>query len=341
MSATRRQFSPQAYTVGWLCALPDTEDLAAFKMLDEVHQAPTAKSVNDHNAYTYGSIGRHNIVITCMPPGQPGTNSASRMVSSMLNSFPNLMFYLFVGIGGGIPRNPPDPNPAQNIHLGDVVVGLDGTAGVAGVVQYDLIRDHGPDKRELIGILDKPHRELLNNLSLLFIRLKAGESGPIKHLGKLADLESNFFEPPPGGDRLYQSSCKHKNGAANCDQCPTDQLVDRSERPDPKYPVFHRGQILSGNSVIKDSDRRDELSREYPHARCFEMEAAGVVDQTHCLVIRGIANYADSHENRMWRPYAAGTAAAFARELLLTIQPSNIGQIGRVESTQEVHTCIK
>jgi len=288
---------------------------------------------NDYNAYIYGSIGSHNIVITCMPLSQPGTISASRMVSSMPNSFPNLTFYLFVGIGGGIPRNPPDPNPAQNIHLGDVVVGLDDTAGVAGVVQYDLIRDHGPGKRELLGILDKPHRELSNNLSLLFTRIKAGKSDPIKHLGKLADLKPSFIEPPPGGDKLYQSSCKHKDGAANCDQCPSDQLVDRFERPDPRVPSFHCGQILSGNSVIKDSDRRDELSREYPHARCFEMEAAGVVDQTHCLIIRGIADYADSHKNGTWQSYAAGTAAAFARELLLTIQPSNVQQISPVKST--------
>lgn len=333
MSARQRQFSPQDYTVGWLCALPLTEQLAALVMLDEEHQAPTTKSANDHNAYIYGSIGSHNIVITCMPLGQPGTTSASRMVGSIPNTFPNLRFYLFVGVGGGIPRNPPHSNQAQDIHLGDVVVGLDDTAGVAGVVQYDLIRDYGPKKRDLLGIFDKPHPELLNNLSLLFTRIKAGKSDPIRHLGKLADLEPNFSEHPPGGDRLYQSSCKHKNGAANCDQCPTDQLVDRSERPNPKVPIFHRGQILSGNSVIKDSDRRDELSREYPHARCFEMEAAGVVDQTHCLVIRGIADYADSHKNGTWQPYAAGTAAAFARELLLTVQPSNIQQIGPVNST--------
>ena len=334
MSAKKRQLSPQEYTVGWLCALSLTEEVAALKMLDEEHQAPTAKSVNDHNAYIYGSIGRHNIVIACMPLGQPGTTSASIMVGSMPNSFPNLKFYLFVGIGGGIPYNPPHPDQAQDIHLGDVVVGMGDSAGLAGVVQYDLIRDHGPGKKELLGIFDKPHRELLSNLSLLFTRIEAGKSNPIQHLEKLTGLKSNFSEPPPGGDKLYLSSYKHKSGATNCDQCHTDQLVDRSKRPDPKVPIFHRGQILSGNSVIKHADRRDELSREYPHARCFEMEAAGVVDQTHCLVIRGIADYADSHKNGIWQRYAAGTAAAFARELLLTIQPSDLRHIGPVKSTQ-------
>lgn len=71
-------------------------------------------------------------------------------------------------------------------------------------------------------------------------------------------------------------------------------------------PEIHQGQIIPGNSVVKDANRRDELSRAHPLARCFEMEAAGVFDQTHCLVIPGIADYADSHKNQMWQPYAAG-----------------------------------
>ncbi len=60
------------------------------------------------------------------------------------------------------------------------------------------------------------------------------------------------------------------------------------------------------------------------------MEAAGVVDQMQCLVIRGIADYADSHKNQAWQPYAAGTAAAFAREVLLTIQPSFVIRLGPI-----------
>lgn len=44
----------------------------------------------------------------------------------------------------------------------------------------------------------------------------------------------------------------------------------------------------------------------------IEMEAAGVMDDECCLVIHGIANHADSHENGLWENCAAGTAAAFA-----------------------------
>jgi nucleoside phosphorylase len=38
-----------------------------------------------------------------------------------------------------------------------------------------------------------------------------------------------------------------------------------------------------------------------------------------CVIIRGISDYADSHKNWIWQPYAAATAAAYAKELLHVI----------------------
>ena len=345
MSAKKR-LRPQDYTVGWLCALARTEQVAAIKMLDEQHEVLT-KPAGDHNTYAYGSIGSHNIVIACLPLSQPGTTIASRMANFLPVSFPNMRLYLFVGIGGGIPQNPPNPDPDQDIHLGDVVVGFDYTPGVAGVIQYDFIRDQGEGGRELLASFDKPNPELLTALGMLFTNYETGDSCPHVHLARLKSLRSPYFSrPPPGGDKLYRSKYEHSHGASNCDQCSLDELVVRQERQPPEHgsteqspmeaetsiPVFHQGQILSGNSIIKDAKRRDELSGEFPYARCFEMEAAGVVDQTHCLVIRGIADYADSHKNQTWQPYAAGTAAVFARELLLTIQPSVVAQLGTIAS---------
>lgn len=47
------------------------------------------------------------------------------------------------------------------------------------------------------------------------------------------------------------------------------------------------------------------------------MEAAGLMDNFPCLVIRGICDYADSHKNGRWQEYAAGTAAAAAAEYII------------------------
>jgi hypothetical protein len=49
------------------------------------------------------------------------------------------------------------------------------------------------------------------------------------------------------------------------------------------------------------------------------MEAAGLMNDFPCLVIRGICDYADSHKNKEWQGYAATVAAAYAKELLLVV----------------------
>ena len=46
------------------------------------------------------------------------------------------------------------------------------------------------------------------------------------------------------------------------------------------------------------------------------MEAAGLMNNFPCLVVRCICDYADSHKSDRWQRYAAATAAAYAKELL-------------------------
>jgi hypothetical protein len=62
------------------------------------------------------------------------------------------------------------------------------------------------------------------------------------------------------------------------------------------------------------------------------MEAAGLINDFPCLVIRGICDYADSHKNKEWQGYAAAIAAAYAKELLLIVP---IDQITSVPTAQE------
>ena len=127
------------YTVAWLCALPESEQVAARLVLDERHEDPP-RDFDDENSYFFGSIGGHNIVIACLPPGQPGLVSASRLIVPMSRSFLNLKIYLFVGIGGGVPHSPPCENAEDDIHLGDVVVGYSEAIGAPAVVQWDFGR---------------------------------------------------------------------------------------------------------------------------------------------------------------------------------------------------------
>ncbi|KAL7904725.1 ankyrin repeat-containing domain protein [Trichoderma velutinum] len=87
----------------------------------------------------------------------------------------------------------------------------------------------------------------------------------------------------------------------------------------------HHGLIASGNKVIKDGLLRDQVNRSLGgHVLCFEMEAAGLMNNFPCLVIRGICDYCDSHKNKAWQEHAAAVAAAFAKELLGYIQHNDV-----------------
>ncbi|EWG55786.1 hypothetical protein FVEG_17593 [Fusarium verticillioides 7600] len=121
-------------------------------------------------------------------------------------------------------------------------------------------------------------------------------------------------------DRLFHHECPHTSSSSDCDRCDISQLIVRTVRQHTR-PVIHYGRVASGNQVIKDALTRDKLSKEITNI-CFEMEAAGVMDTFPCLVIRGICDYSDSHKNKGWQEYAALVAAAYAKELLISMPPT-------------------
>jgi nucleoside phosphorylase len=114
-------------------------------------------------------------------------------------------------------------------------------------------------------------------------------------------------------DVLFESNYDHE-GVETCDGCDTKSIVLRPARKD-STPNIHYGNIASGNMVMKHGTTRDRIAKE-EGVICFEMEAAGLMNHFKCLVIRGICDYADSHKNKIWQPYAAATAAVFAKALL-------------------------
>jgi nucleoside phosphorylase len=81
---------------------------------------------------------------------------------------------------------------------------------------------------------------------------------------------------------------------------------------------------------MKHATTRDELKQKYK-VLCFETEAAGLMNNFPCVIIRGISDYADSHKNDLWKEYAAATAAAFAKELLNVIPQEKMDDLPTVE----------
>ncbi|KAJ5240408.1 uncharacterized protein N7469_001999 [Penicillium citrinum] len=320
-----RTRSHDDYTVGWICALP-VETAAAKLMLDKIHP-PLPRLPMDQNTYIFGSIGEHNIVIASLPTGAYGNTSAATVGTQLLSSFHAIRFGLMVGIGGGVPSSSAD------IRLGDIVVSQP-TDTSGGVVQYDLGKALSGGQSMRTGMLNRPPKVLLTALATLQAHHLTEDSRIVRFVSnlqaKLVPSKATKFMRPTQKDCLFQAEYDHiaYNTCINCDR---SKLVLRPPR-EHQEPVIHYGLIGSANQVIKDGRRREQLARDLG-IYCVEMEAAGLMNDFPCLVIRGICDYADSHKNKEWQGYAAAVAAAYAKELLLIVAIDQINCTPSVQHT--------
>ncbi|KXG45628.1 uncharacterized protein PGRI_033950 [Penicillium griseofulvum] len=321
--------NPEDYTVGWICAIT-TEYVAAQAFLDERHDGPAYLPPHSKTDYTLGSVGKHNVVIAVLPMGEYGTSSAARVAEDMMHSFPNIRIGLMVGIGGGA------PSQKHDIRLGDVVVSIPRN-GQGGVLQYDFGKTIQGQAFQATGVLDQPPtvlRAVVNGLEARYeIEGNQLDNTVHKILQKKKRLQKKYQRPDLASDRLYQSQVVHPDGESTCDLCYREDLsclVPRSPRTeDDDNPAIHYGLIASANQLMKDALIRDRLAAE-KDVLCFEMEAAGLMNNFPCLVIRGICDYADSHKNKAWQGYAAMVAAAYAKDLLYRIAPQQVEQEARI-----------
>lgn len=310
--------------MGWICAIVK-EYVAAQAFLDERYPGPDFVARNDSNAYTLGRMGRHKVVIAVLPDGEYGISAATGVVKDMLHSFPNVRIGLMVGIGGGAPSRKHD------IRLGDLVVSAPrGSSG--GVLQYDFGKTIQDRAFCTTGFLNQP--PTLLRCAVADIRAQFEMEGHQLEAAIEAVLERkprlrrNYKRPNQDSDRLYQSEVVHP--VADDEACVTTcgdgppALIVRPERTDEdENPTIHYGLIASANQLMKDALVRDQLANE-KDALCFEMEAAGLMNQFPCLVIRGICDYSDSHKNKEWQGYAAMTAAAYSKDLLCCTPPTKV-----------------
>ena len=309
---------PQDYQVGWICAV-QTEYVVACELLDEEYPSQPKSSLHDNNAYTFGRIGHHNVVIACLPRGRYGIASAAFVARDMLHSFPSMRFGLMVGIGGGA------PSEGHDIRLGDVVVSSP-VGRTGGVIHYEYGRTVQNRRFERTGSLGAPPVVLLTALNQIGAlherrghRIADSVSRMVRQNPRLAD---RYQRPNAETDRLYNATFVHDEECQVACTGGASQLVQRVPRPAQQDdPVIHYGLVASADHLMKDAQVRDTLARE-EGVLCFETEAAGLMDNFPCVVIRGICDYSDTHKNDLWQGYASATAAAYAKELL-TIIPTN------------------
>jgi hypothetical protein len=274
-----------------------------------------------------------------------------------------------VGIAGGAPR----PTAKDgDIRLGDVVVGC--VNGVPSVVNYRLGKETSTGF-DIRSELAEPPQAIQRAVSAL--KTQHQREGPtyLKHLDAMfrknprldrPQISIDYYNQPLVPDHLFSANFVHPQGAADCEGCTKsrEHVVNRVPRflRDPPsevktakfirfrdddfadYPSVHYGTVASADTLMKDAKQRELVCERVKSQRkadvlCFEMEAAGIVKGWQCLVVRGICDYSDSHKNDAWQNFAAATAAAYAKDLLLRIAPELVTKSLQADNTAVEGEC--
>ncbi|CAF9914193.1 MAG: hypothetical protein GOMPHAMPRED_008096 [Gomphillus americanus] len=309
------------YTVGWICALP-CELAAALAVLDERHEV-LVNLPGDTNIYNYGRISGHNVVISSLPNGVYGTTEATAVAIRMLNAFRSITIPLMVGIGGGVPSS------RNDIRLADLVVSVP-TPDCPAVIQYDYGKTVESGTFERKGHLNKPCLQLLTAVANVRADgLSTKTKIPLIIENILSRSLGREYDYPTDKDILYEPDCEHVSELSKCRKCGPrkpitrpSRLVDLDTEYKPKSAALHRpplmahyGPIASANQVMKNGRIRDQIAKPLG-ILCFEMEAAGLMDNFPCLVIRGVSDYCDARKMKTFQNYAAVVAAAYTKHLL-------------------------
>lgn len=313
-------------TVAIFCALAYESAAVKYTLDKELECRPKTIGPKKY-VYFFGLIGEHKIVIA--QPSQMGTVKAAQCAATVSQQFPNVRFALLIGIGAGIPSSCTGGSK-RDIRLGDIAVSIP-QDGHPGVVEYDYGKYKADGTFVLKGSLNKPHPILISADSALQVDEIMNKNQLRKTLKKI--IEKPNYARPASDDILFDETFRHieGDGCTECLKYAHKRVIVRDIKR--AQPVVHRGLIMSGSGVVKNPEDRLRLTRGHTDAICFEMEAAGIVDEIPCLVVRGICDYADTHKQDGWHYYAAAVAAAYGKALLLKIYGEDVREVDSMKET--------
>ncbi|KAJ4854324.1 uncharacterized protein T069G_11303 [Trichoderma breve] len=278
------------FHVAIICTLPleyDAVSLVFDQFWDEDGDS-YGRAHGDTNTYTTGQIGKHNVVLVLLP-----------------------------NMGTG----------ADEILLGDVVISktvIQHTLGrqypnkfVAKDTVYDSLGRPNKDVRTLIASFETERRRRQ-------LRQKAGQY--LRDLQSAAIKERHrcsYRYPGVGEDKLFAASYRHKHRASQKCKCTqeTNGLCEEAAQALCSTLMCDEGQLIfvgcvaSGDTVMKSGEHRDRIAGQRD-IMAFEMEGAGIWDEVSCVIVKGVCDYADSHKNKVWQPFAAATAASVMKAML-------------------------
>ncbi|PKX90096.1 putative Pfs domain protein [Aspergillus novofumigatus IBT 16806] len=351
MTEIPRPTSRDQFRIAIICALR-VESEAVEAIFDEYYDENDngfGQDPSDENVYRNGRIGNHYVVLVYMP----GIGKCRAMTTTLhlKLSYPRIQQALVVGVCGGVPYG----NDGRDIFLGDVLVSDrlvqwdTGTLLPGAFIHKDrpeYVQGRPCQRMETFlakfKTPDETRRwETIMAEQLETVQRSVGEEGaaypgvdqdrlyPSGHLHQHRDMRPCGKCRSCGGceegkicHKALISTCDELGCPDYADSCRTRQHGELNSTP---KPALHLGPIASGDTVLMSGDARDQLAAK-TGVTGIEMEGIGLWEETSCVVIKGIADYADCHKTKEWQRYAAASAASCTKALLLeyTMEPPQI-----------------
>ncbi|KAL6886899.1 nucleoside phosphorylase domain-containing protein [Trichoderma evansii] len=333
------------FQVAIICALPVEYDAVSllFDQFWDEEDEPYGCAPGDTNTYTTGKIGNHNVVLALLP--SMGIAAGAGSAASLRSSYSSLKIAFLVEICGGVPIAGQD-----EVLLGDVIISKTVVKHTLGrqypnaFVTKDTVGDSLDRQSKAVRTLIASFETELGKRRL---RQKARQC--LKELQNAAIQEGhrhNYQYPGTSEDKLFAATYRHKHWGFQADNCNCNEQIDsfcdeavhascvelrcdeerlvprkclemkKNMEPDNKHcPEIFIGYVASGDTVMKSGEHRDQIAKQQ-NIIAFEMEGAGVWDEVPCIIVKGVCDYADSHKNKMWQPFAAATAASVLKAML-------------------------
>ncbi|KAK7906365.1 hypothetical protein PG985_016371 [Apiospora marii] len=333
----------EGFEIAIVCALPLEYDAVSllFDQFWDEEEEQYGRAPGDRNTYTTGRIRKYDVVLALLP--NMGTAAAAGAAASMRSSFPGLKLTFLVGVCGGVPGA-----GTNDALLGDVVISKTLQHGLGkqypnAFVAKDTINDSlGRPSKDIRSLIASFETEMGRRR----VQKKAGEYLKVLQGAAVRQRRRCDYQyPGVAEDKLFAAAYRHNHRApqtcglcnegldnfceqaavASCGElhCDENQLVPRERLEakrnlaldDMQCPEIFVGRMASSDTVMKSGEHRDRIAAQYD-VIAFEMEGAGAWDEVPCIIIKGICDYADSHKNKAWQPFAAATAAAVMKAVL-------------------------
>lgn len=321
---------------------------------DEIGDA-YGRAIGDKNFYTTGSIADFDVVVLLLPGGGKA-NAAGAAASLRSSYPRLSLVLLTGICGGVPNTTSGDEILLGDVIVSKAVVQYDlGYQYPDRFVEKDTIETSlgKPTKNigSLIALFETEFkRERLESRAAELLEIIQGNHQS-NDLQSNRWRKISYAYPGTVRDKLFDNNYRHKhhspsaclcmncysNADPTCDDtrnrdchelCCDDAFLVKRERHGEKKrweldnqfklaqaPAIFVGRVGSGDRVVRSSEERDRISRQ-KGVIAFEMEGAGLWDELPCIIIKGVCNYADGHQDGMWQYFAAASAAAVTRGLI-------------------------